>query len=499
MSDPQAPVTPDFQFGAVKEAEPPVDTISEEEEEEATSPMKAPPTRTARRTTVSAEVYDMASEKGFQPTAHLKVERDRFALTQVLEGHYLFKHLDDRELDQVVGYFDLRTYRPGDTICAEGESPEHSLFHVVLEGKCIVQRQGAVVRLLEARCTIGDTDMMYGLPRADAVVALTAVRAFAIDRRTYQRTLHSTFADKRAMYCEFLKNVKFLEGLSQPEMVQLADCLEPCKFAAGEPLIRHAAPPDYMYVIVEGDVRVVGRDESGATVDVCRFSRGAIVGELEFLYDHNNVADVIAASDEVRAARLERNHFELCMGSLKDLLKSSRKLDPVYEYYNRKRSLAPHPEGSPTDPGARELRAQLEATEKELASCRQERLNLEMALHEANRSCLRIEAEALLKIRALEQELDRRNQQLAQLRPLPQLAAVSPSTAATDPFRHGSSPSVAAGASPTAWGSPQPAGGGIARVSSTNSSSAGGGSLAHACRLPGCRLCLSQTSGRPSI
>ena len=44
----------------------------------------------------------------------------------------------------------------------------------------------------------------------------------------------------------------------------------------------------------------------------------------------------MAKSAEVRTARLERKHFELCMGSLKDLIGESRKHDPVFAYYNQK-------------------------------------------------------------------------------------------------------------------------------------------------------------------
>lgn len=34
------------------------------------------------------------------------------------------------------------------------------------------------------------------------------------------------------------------------------------------------------------------------------------------------------AVNQVRVARLDRNHFELCMGSLKDMLKASREVPP---------------------------------------------------------------------------------------------------------------------------------------------------------------------------
>ena len=51
--------------------------------------------------------------------------------------------------------------------------------------------------------------------------------------------------------------------------VQLADCLEPKKFKESETMIHCDSPPDYMYVIVEGTVKVVGRDDDGNKIDVC--------------------------------------------------------------------------------------------------------------------------------------------------------------------------------------------------------------------------------------
>eukprot|EP00667_Euglena_gracilis_P006572 EG_transcript_6625 len=329
-----------FSFG-VAAAEDDHDDHDDSEVKSPNSSSLQVPVSRGRRQTVSAEVYDASKEEEeFHPEEYPKSAEDAEKLTKILESHYLFKHLDDRELAKLVQLMEPKAYAIGDSLCEDQASADTSLFHVVVEGECDVKVDGNVSKTLVAGDTCGETEMMYTQPRTEFFIAKTPVRTFCIDRKTYQRTLHSTFAGKRALYCEFLRNVKFLEGMSQREIVQLADCLEARKFKAGEHVLYNEAPPEAMYIIMEGTVKVVGRDDKNKKIDVCEFGRGAIVGEMEFLHEHNNVADVVAKSDEVRTARLERKHFELCMGSLKDLLKSSRKLDPVYSYYHQKRAMS---------------------------------------------------------------------------------------------------------------------------------------------------------------
>ena len=171
------------------------------------------------------------------------------------------------------------------------------------------------------------------------MVAQSEVEAWTLDRKTYARLLHGTFIKKRALYSEFLAKISFLQGLSHVGLVQLADALQPDNFAQGGYLIRYGEEGQWFYIIVEGTVEVLGRDGANAVIPVCEFGRGDCVGEMEFLYGHRTVADVRAKTPEVRTAKLNRAHFELCMGPIKELLKSSRQADPVFDYYRARRSV----------------------------------------------------------------------------------------------------------------------------------------------------------------
>jgi cAMP-dependent protein kinase regulator len=93
-----------------------------------------------------------------------------------------------------------------------------------------------------------------------------------------------------------------------------------------------------MYIIIAGKVEVLGiadnqDEEAAATKHICFLERGSCVGELEFLNQHPAVANCVAHT-EVRACMLHRDHFELCMGPIMDVLRKTVRQDK-YQYYNK--------------------------------------------------------------------------------------------------------------------------------------------------------------------
>ena len=90
---------------------------------------------------------------------------------------------------------------------------------------------------------------------------------------------------------------------------------------------------DWMYILLDGTVKVIGRDkETDEETEVCEFTTGDCVGELEFLQNHKCVADV-CAQGAVRTAKMNRHHFELVMGPVKDVLARNAEDSPVFGYY----------------------------------------------------------------------------------------------------------------------------------------------------------------------
>jgi cAMP-dependent protein kinase regulator len=219
----------------------------------------------------------------------------------------------------------------GDNIFEEGDE-EGDLFYVIGKGEVNLVKNGEVKQTLHEGDTTQDIMLMYSSEYPETATCAKDTTIFSIDRTTYRSIVAKASKKKRAMYEGFLSNVKFLSGLSKPELLQLADALKPAHYEDGDYMIKHGENGEAFFIIVEGVVQVVGRDAAGEKVDVCTFTVGENIGELEFLNNHKCVADCVAKGP-MRAAKMNRHHFEMVMGPVKELLARVAQESTVYEYY----------------------------------------------------------------------------------------------------------------------------------------------------------------------
>ena len=180
----------------------------------------------------------------------------------------------------------------------------------------------------------GEMELMYIQPCVATVKARNDVDTWAIDRQTYKKLVMQLAMKRRELYTELLGKIDFLEQMSDYDRHTLADALSPEECPEGTYLIKRGEQNDWMHIIVDGRIEVFGVDEesdTGARKHICYLERGACVGELEFLNQHHAVADCVAATP-LRTCRLHRDHFELCMGPIVDVLRKTVRQDK-YEYY----------------------------------------------------------------------------------------------------------------------------------------------------------------------
>ena len=96
-------------------------------------------------------------------------------------------------------------------------------------------------------------------------------------------------------------------GLSAAERKLLAFTSELHCFAPGDTLMRQGEPADCAYVILEGEVEVMGETSSGEFV-VTVMGHNSLVGEMSLLLDAPRVATV-RAKGPVRALRITGDTF----------------------------------------------------------------------------------------------------------------------------------------------------------------------------------------------
>eukprot|EP01064_Diplonema_japonicum_P039245 TRINITY_DN9791_c0_g1_i3.p1 TRINITY_DN9791_c0_g1~~TRINITY_DN9791_c0_g1_i3.p1 ORF type:complete len:288 (+),score=70.20 TRINITY_DN9791_c0_g1_i3:709-1572(+) len=280
---------------------------------------------------------DPDAAKEFKPPYYPKEPEDEQKLTELLKGIVLFSHLGRESLKSCVGAMMQRRYRKDDEALKQGDQGDK--LYIITKGTCNVLKKGVCVAKKEEGSVFGELELMYDTPCVATVqVDSNECVTWTLDRATYSNIVIASQVKKRKEYEEYLSRVQFLATLSPNEKLQLSDALSSDEWDEGDSIIRYGDDGEWMFLVVQGTVEVVGRSETGEPYKVCEFVEGDHFGELEFLNNHKCVADVKAVTF-VRTAKINRRHFELCLGPVLHVLKRNAS-DPKYEYYKKQLEMA---------------------------------------------------------------------------------------------------------------------------------------------------------------
>jgi serine/threonine protein kinase/CRP-like cAMP-binding protein len=284
-----------------------------------------------RRIGISAVPVAMSDIVSFEPKTIPKGDEEKVQLRKALEGCTLFSTMDESEREIIVNAMDVSEVSAGTDILTQGEVSV-ARFYLIFDGTVAVVKGGKNVATMGAGQTFGELEMMYDSqePNGATVRAVTDNFLYWIDRPTYKHIVLKVATVKRELYGQLLSKVSFLEAMTDYDKNTLADALSATTYMPGDYIIRFADKGQWLHFIVEGEVQVVGR-EKGAKVDIIRLGVGEPLGELEFLFNHLTVADVVAVT-KVKTAKMSRKHFDLCMGEITDDLKRAI-AKGKYEHY----------------------------------------------------------------------------------------------------------------------------------------------------------------------
>eukprot|EP01062_Namystynia_karyoxenos_P052338 TRINITY_DN4184_c0_g1_i1.p1 TRINITY_DN4184_c0_g1~~TRINITY_DN4184_c0_g1_i1.p1 ORF type:complete len:527 (+),score=193.36 TRINITY_DN4184_c0_g1_i1:77-1582(+) len=284
----------------------------------------------SRRRTVMTASYDQEEAKRFKAPKYPKEEAQTRRVMALLRDNLLFSHLDSDVLQTVVEAMQCKVFSRGDEPLREGD--EGNTLYVIASGQCDILKQGVKVAEKQESSAFGELELMYDTPCCATVqVVSDEAVTWALDRDTYKHLVVGASIRKRQQYEALLASIPFLVDLAPYEQAQLADALSSDEWKPGTTIIKHGAEGQWMFIIVEGTVEVVGRDPSGNPVKVCEMNAGEHFGELEFFNNHPCVADVRSITT-VKTAKINRRHFEMCLGPVMHILKRNQAA-PKYEYY----------------------------------------------------------------------------------------------------------------------------------------------------------------------
>ncbi|XP_003382968.1 PREDICTED: cAMP-dependent protein kinase type II-alpha regulatory subunit-like [Amphimedon queenslandica] len=277
-----------------------------------------------RRRSVFAEAYVPGGDEETDKIVHPKTDEQRRRLVEAVKKIFLFKSLDQEQLNEVLDAMFEKEVVPGEKIIEQGDDGDN--FYVIDSGQydCLqTQQSGGEPKLVfqyDGQGFFGELALMYNTPRAATVIATTPGTIWGLDRKTFKRILCESTSKKRSTYKQFLESVPMLTSLEPYELLNLADALERKYYSNGDCIIKEGDAADSFYIVENGNVEITREDTSGKKVFLNSCTRGQYFGELALLTHKPRAASVHAKGDVVCAA-LDVGAFERLLGPCIDLMR----------------------------------------------------------------------------------------------------------------------------------------------------------------------------------
>lgn len=275
------------------------------------------------RSSVSAEAYGAWNQKkAFKAPFNPKTASQKDRLKAVLEQSFLFRALENSEVNVVVDAMKERNFKNNVTVIQQGADGDS--LYVIEKGtlECFKSFDNGPPKLVKT-CIAGDTfgelALLYNAPRAATVKTASDALCWELDRETFNHIVKDAAMKKREKYEAFLKSVALFEKLDAYELSQVADTLKAESFSAGDVIVKQGDPGDKFFVVEMGKCEARRARPGEAEVKVMDYKAGDYFGELALLRNEPRAASVLASSD-CRVLSLDRRSFERLLGSLQDIL-----------------------------------------------------------------------------------------------------------------------------------------------------------------------------------
>lgn len=246
-------------------------------------------------------------------------------ILEKLNKAFMFSALDDTEKEVVVNSMEERHFRDGDQVIIQG-SDGYELF-LVESGKLECRKvfktgeESKFLKFYDPGESFGELALLYNVPRAASVIAVTDCVCFVLDRDCFNHIVKDSASRKRERYENFLASVELLENIDPYERSQIADALQAVIFNQGERVITEGENGDEFYMIEEGTaIATKNLNSGGHPVEVKKYKPGDYFGELCLLKSQPRAANIIATS-KLSCVKLGRRAFKRMLGPLDEILR----------------------------------------------------------------------------------------------------------------------------------------------------------------------------------
>ena len=291
------------------------------------------PSGPKRRMGVSAECFDPSELADTERIFFPKTEEARKRIEASVADNFLFRNLEGDQRDEIVDAMFEKAVPAGVDVIVQGDKGD--FFYVVDKGAFDILVNGEKKVTIGPGGGFGELALMYNEPRAATVRANVDSVVWAVDRKTFRKTVLRYNDRKRKLYEERLKKVDLFKTLDPSEISKVIDCLEPVEFKPGDLVIRQGDPGETFFLIMDGEALVSISDHGQNECDIGRLKTGEYFGERA-LITHEPRAATVKAVTPLKCVSLDSKAFTRLLGPLMEIMKRNMAQYRKYEEIIRK-------------------------------------------------------------------------------------------------------------------------------------------------------------------
>lgn len=195
------------------------------------------------RAGVSAEVYGKLNKReDFVPKSLKKSENQVERIKTKILNSFLFRNLEETDIDIIIGAMDEKIFKPGDFVIKQNEAGDCLYIVETGELKCekvfAGKSEATFLKNYYSGDSFGELALLYNTPRAATIIAVTESILWSLDRQTFNYIIKDSARKKREKYEKFLRSVEILQTVDDYELCQICDALKIYHYKAGDYVIK---------------------------------------------------------------------------------------------------------------------------------------------------------------------------------------------------------------------------------------------------------------------
>ncbi|CAK4110854.1 unnamed protein product [Aphanomyces euteiches] len=296
-----------------------------------------------------------SAEYDVKKHAVAKSDADTAKLRRMVKNNFLFSHLTEEKLNDVLSVMEKRTVAQGTVVIKQNDDGDR--FYLVDSGRFDVRvlgptepeaappsstdtleaKYGPVVHTYVAtensHPTFGELALMYSKPRAATVIAQSAGTLWTIDRLAFRSILV-----RRPLrnVVQRLRNLSLLRSLTVAQLNLLAEEMKEVEFTKGAVIFNEGTQDGKFYLIVRGSVTTTRRANAAPTVVHAHESFGDFV-----LTDKKPSPYTATAAEDTECLCISREAFEATLGQLSLVVEKNNARRDRKSLATRKKLTAP--------------------------------------------------------------------------------------------------------------------------------------------------------------